>query len=346
MDTTDAKASENHFLTGFLGTYASPQSKGIYRFTLNCDNGVLSKPELYYPALNCKYLSLRDGLLVSPIQNGKRAGICLLNSCAQRASLISDIYAEDGTACFVTQDEEFIYTANYHEGIVLIYRKMKGSLVLYKRIEIAPKAGCHQILFHGHFMLVPCLLLDEIRIFDLSRDYRLAGTIEFRQGTGPRHGIFTRDHSRFFVVSELSNELYVYRTEMDANEKSCEQMSLKLLSVHPLLQKVSSDTVSPASAAIRLSPDERYLYISIRFADVISVFDIRGDLPRLIQRTGSGGLHPRDFVITGDGKYLLAANRTENGLVCFPLNSDNGTLGPACSCVPAPEAVSIVLDEF
>ena len=62
-----------NILTGYIGTYASPQSLGIYRFSMDLDNGNLSRPELYYDALDCKYLSLygtaRQGY-VSLIQPG------------------------------------------------------------------------------------------------------------------------------------------------------------------------------------------------------------------------------------------------------------------------------------
>lgn len=62
----------NNSLTGFLGTYASPESLGIYRFTIDLRNGAMSYPELYYEAPDCKYLSLRDSMLASPLK--ERAG--------------------------------------------------------------------------------------------------------------------------------------------------------------------------------------------------------------------------------------------------------------------------------
>ena len=76
---------------------------------------------------------------------------------------------------------------------------------------------------------------------------------------------------------------------------------------------------SPASAAIRLSPDERFLYVSTRFADVITVFEL-GASARDSSRgpcSSSGGLHPRDIVLTPGGEFLLAANRTDGGLASF-----------------------------
>lgn len=333
------KLSDPNILTGYLGTYASSKSLGIYRFTLDTRTGELSVPELYYEAPDCKYLSLYRGLLAAPFQKNGDAGICLLDTKSQNPLLLDRLYGEKTTSCFLAQDDEFVYTANYHEGHVLIYQKARQGLSLYKRIEIAPKAGCHQVLFHKGLLLVPCLLLDEIRIFDIENDFRQTGTISFPKGTGPRHGIFTKDHRYLFVVSELSNELSMFAVETET------ALNFRLLCVKPLLSPSVSYTTAPTSAAIRLSPDERYLYVSTRYADVISVFAVENDSVTMIQQTGSGGVHPRDILLTPSADFLLSVNRTEGGLVCFPLNPTDGKLGPICSRVPVCEAVSIALSE-
>lgn len=342
------KLKESSMQIGYLGTYASPKSAGIYRFNLNRDTGILTPPELYYSGADCKYLSLRGSLLVAPIQGKDQAGICLFDTSKDRAALLGVQYREERTACYVTQDDTFVYSANYHEGTALIYEKTGQGLALHRRIEIAPGAGCHQILVHGSYLMVNCLLLDQIRFFDVTKGYAAAGVISLPKGSGPRHGVFTRDHGLFFLVGELDNRLYVYRP--------ADRPDWELLGVYPLLESsgeggegLSAEkpipAASPATAAIRLSPDERYVYVSIRFADVLCVYSIENGWLRRVQQTGSGGKGPRDFVITKDGSFLLAANRTEGGLVCFPLDRESGRIGSARSRVEAPEAVSIVLED-
>lgn len=322
-------------LTGYLGTYASPDSPGIFRFTLNLENGVLSVPELYYRAPDCKYLSLDSGLLAAPFTKDGQAGICLLYTCPEGATPAGEAFHETSAACYITQDQNRIYTANYHEGTVLVYQKTAAGPRLIRRIDISPGAGCHQVLFHDHYMLVPCLLLDFIRIFDCDRDFQPVGEFRFDPGSGPRHGIFNRNHSYFYLVSELSNQVFVYPME--------DFPHIKPAAVYPLLPDEASYQEPPTSAAIRLSPDERHLYVSTRYADIITVFRIDGGRLEQIQQTGSGGIHPRDIILTPDGRYLLAANRTQGGLVCFPIDPESGLLLPDCSRVPAPEAVSIAL---
>lgn len=88
-------------------------------------------------------------------------------------------------ACFVTQDERYIYTANYHEGNVLVYDKSDKTPRLARTISIAPGAGCHQVLLTGDYMLVPCLLLDQVNIYNRSHDFTHVGTIPFEPAPAP-----------------------------------------------------------------------------------------------------------------------------------------------------------------
>lgn len=337
----------NH-LTGYLGTYASVKSPGIFRFTIGLDDGVLSVPELYCEAPDCKYLSLCQTTLAAPVSRGGQAGLCLLDTAeydknrltAEGKKAAAEVFSETAAACYVTQDSRFLYTVNYHEGSILIYEKTESGPKLYKRLAIAPKAGCHQILFHKDWMLVPCLLLDCVKLFDCSRNFAPSGELRFPEGTGPRHGVFDREHRRLFLVSELSNQLFVYRTDGLYGQMT----GLSPENIYEILPKGKQYSQAPASAAIRLSPDECFLYVSTRFADVITVFSIDGCTLKQVQQTGSGGVHPRDILLTPDGRWLLAANRTEGGLVSFPVDRESGRLGPVRSRVPAPEAVSIALE--
>jgi 6-phosphogluconolactonase (cycloisomerase 2 family) len=45
-----------------------------------------------------------------------------------------------------------------------------------------------------------------------------------------------------------------------------------------------------------------------------------------IQVIASGGIMPRNFNLTADGKYLLAAHQASNEIVIFERDSDSGIL--------------------
>lgn len=319
--------------TGYIGTYDSPQSVGIYQFTFDAETGILSTPQLFYRVKNAKCVALEKGLLVATVERNGKAGICLLDTYQAETPLLSEALDETQTSCFVAQNEHMIYTANYHEGVVLIYQRADDSLRLVKKIEIAPKAGAHQVLLHEQFILVPCLGLDAIYLFDRTKDFAPAGEISFPAGSGPRHGVFDRAHKRLFVLSELSHQLFFFRVDADAQFALAQTDSF----LSPELIDQS------ASAAIRMSADERFIYISTRGADLITVFRIDGDSPELVQQVSSGGMHPRDFLIAPGGEFLLVVNRTTNELVSFRLNSETGRLEEICAKVPVHEGVGITI---
>ena len=107
---------------------------------------------------------------------------------------------------------------------------------------------------------------------------------------------------------------------------------MKLLQICPILPLDAVYEEPPASAAIRLSPDQRFLYVSTRFAELITVFKISHGRLEQIQQTGCGGIHPRDMVLTPDGRYLLVANRTQGGLV--ELSAQPGNRGAPGHMLP------------
>lgn len=318
--------------TGYLGTYASPASRGVYRFELCDATGALSAPQLLCEAPDAKYLSLRRGLLAAPFAQDGAAGLRLFDLRRAGAPRVAELRCETRPACYVAQSGAFIYTANYHEGTALVYACDGGALRLTRRIAVAPKAGCHQALCAGGLLFVPCLELDCVRLFDLRRDFAPAGQIDFPPGSGPRHIRFDAARGRLYALGERSNALY-----------ACDGASpFRLRQTLPLC---APRRVSGAeSAALRLCADGRFLYASTRGANRLSVVALLPEGMRLVQQCDAGGDHPRDFALTPDGRFLLAANRFSGNLCCFERDGASGEIGALRGETAVPEAVAIVLE--
>lgn len=321
-------------IKGYIGTYASKDSLGIYEFTLEMATGDVSEPQLFFEAPNAKCSAWYKNLLAVPIERNGKAGVCLLSTDKTGASFLDEVLEERVTPCFAVQDETYIYTANYHEGFVMIYEKSDSKLRVVKRIETEDKAGCHQVLIHEHFLLVPCLELDCIRIFDREKDYELVGEIEFPKGSGPRHGVFNQQHSKLYVISEKSNELFVFHVKDSINFELVEHINLI----------PNSMKNGAAGAAIRLTKDERFLYTSIRGADKIIVVDVSNAASKIVQQASCEGKHPRDFILTPDENYIVIVNRSSNELVSLKRNAQTGEIGPIVSRKKVSEGVGITLE--
>ena len=330
-------------INGFIGTYASEKSKGVYRFTFDTDSGTLGRPDLFYEARDAKWVSLFQSTMAVPVAKDERAGTCLLDISEGKAEVLGEVLEEKHTPCYILQDDTYVYTANYHEGLVMIYEKRpreRDGLLLVKKIAVGHLAGCHQIIFHGTLMLVPCLMLDRILCFDRTADFEKTGELIFPENSGPRHGVFNREHSKFWVVSERSNEVYCFSVKGE---------SFHLMETLPILETLPLPDMLPvlereacAAAAVRLSDDERFLYISLRGADQIAVLKVDGEHMELVERVSSQGEHPRDFILSKDGQFLLTVNRNCGGLVSMKRDLDSGKIVKITGRAEISQGVSVI----
>lgn len=138
--------------------------------------------------------------------------------------------------------------------------------------------------------------------------------IKLESGSGPRHICFRPDGKFAYLINELSGAVTV--------------LSYKKELLNPI-QYIQSDTVyGRGSGDIHVSPDGKFVYSSNRLkADGIAIFkvdDKNGTLSRVgYQLTG---VHPRNFIITPNGRFLLVACRDSNCIQIFSRNVTTGAL--------------------
>ena len=297
----------------YAGTYTDGKAEGIYRLAFN--NGVLGQPSLFCRIANSKYLCRYEDLIVALCDLKKGSGVALIG---KDGTILDRIAYEEPTSCHVACEGNDIYTANFHAGTLSRLRIVNDRIEIVKIVEIRKGAGSHQVLLVKDRIMVPCLFLDRILIFD--RALNQLSEIGFPAGSGPRHGVFSDDCRYLYLVSELSNELFVIDTDTDT-----------IVSQMALLD----ETHVEGTAAVRKRNDT--LYVSTRGKNVISVLDLNG--LKLKQVTDCGGDHPRDILIVDD--FLLVANRFSNNIVSYRIDNE-ANIGEKISEVSVPEAVSLI----
>ena len=138
--------------------------------------------------------------------------------------------------------------------------------------------------------------------------------IKVEPGSGPRHICFHPNQKFAYLINELSGKVTAFsyhEGKLDA------------------IQYIAADTVgAKGSADIHITPDGKFLYASNRLkADGIAIFAVDSDKGTL---TKIGyeltGIHPRNFVITPNGRYLLVACRDSNLIQIFEINKETGLL--------------------
>ena len=303
--------------TGYVGTYTSEKSEGIYAFTY--ENQTITDVHLFTKVRNPKYLTWMNDYIVAVCDFEEGSGVAVFDLSGNE---IDHIVFEAFTSCYVGVKDNLIFTAHFHSGDVTLLRFDNNKLELIKRTHIKEKAGCHQVIPYKDQYLVPCLFMDQIKILD--KDFKVVDEIQFEEGSGPRHAVFSDDEKYLYVAGELSNLLYV----VDMHAK-------KVINSVELLENGLSHVKD--TAAIRKNGD--YLYVSTRTQDVITVLHVSGKDVERIQVTSCAGKHPRDFVIVDDD--IIVANRFSDSISVLP--TEHAYIQDAVSTVTIPEGVSIIM---
>jgi 6-phosphogluconolactonase (cycloisomerase 2 family) len=232
----------------------------------------------------------------------------------------------------LSPDEKLLTVSNYSGGSFSTYKiddselthlqtiKHEGSSVNKDRQN---SSHVHSTTFSpdGKFLLVADLGTDELYVYDFDPQAKeplsLNNIFKTNPGDGPRHLVFSPDGKEIFLVQEMKAALEVLSFD-EGKIRSKQQISL-----------IADDYVGAVGAAeVRISPDGKNIYASNRGdANSLSVFEKKDDGNYwLIQQTSSGGLMPRNFNLTADGKYLLSANQASNDIVVFERDSETGKL--------------------
>lgn len=249
----------------------------------------------------------------------------------------SGLYGSGDDPCFVLlhegQDEKgnpmtYMMTADYSGGSVSMFPIIDGMLTeMCTQLSFSgsgPVEGRQdsshihmlKVLPHkGQNYILACDLgADAIRVMkSISKDLMHISDIPCPSGSGPRHMELNPQHNMLYCMTELSGEVLVYGIDAESEEPQ-----------FTLIQQIPADEVNAGgSADIHMHPSGKWLYTSHRlYNDGISIFDIKED--GTLEKTGytRTARHPRNFMITEDGGYLLVACRDDRLIQTFRIGQD------------------------
>ena len=92
-------------------------------------------------------------------------------------------------------------------------------------------------------------------------------------------------------------------------------------------------------SAIKISNDNKYIYVSNRGQDAIVVFENTKDGLKQIQTISTFGKGPRDFDLSKDNKFVLATNENSGTITVYRVDEITGQLTVVDSEITVPEAV-------
>jgi len=136
-------------------------------------------------------------------------------------------------------------------------------------------------------------------------------------GTGPRHGVFSKDEKFLYVLGEMKSTVTTFVADGKGGYRATQ-------SVSGLPANFSGRN---DAAEIALHPSGKWLFTSNRGHDSIAGFAV--DPPKGITALGTTptvGKEPRHFTIDPTGRFLLAENQNSNSIVVFRINQETGAL--------------------
>lgn len=336
--------------TLILGSYTKKESIGIYRILFDSVQGEFSTLEELIKEDNPTYLSHSTNNILYSVTKEENAGG--LASYKQQHDgtyqLLNKVTSEGAPPCYVAVDNnrQLVFDANYHKGTISTYSiQPDGSLALADTVT-HQGSGPHenQTIPHAHYAdltpdnrLVACDLgTDTVYTYDVSNKGHLTeiATFHAQPGTGPRHLVFHQNQRTAYLFGELSSEVVV----LDYDKISGSFTEKQVISTLP-----DGYTGFNGGAAIRLSKDGCFLYVSNRGHNSIAVYKTsdHGRHLDLIQHISVEGDFPRDFDLTPDGHWLIVANQNTDNLTLFSRNVETGLLTLSQKDIYAPEIVCV-----
>lgn len=343
-DSSEAKVNKNDLFL-LVGSYSSAEAEGIKLFRFNEETCAMSYVDGVKGISNPSYQNVsNDGNYIYSVgeddEDLATVNAIQLDKEKGKLTLLNSQLVGEGAPCYirVSPNGRFLLTANYMGGSISVFPIEKDGkigdrpyTIRYKghgqdsQRQEQPHLHCVEFTPDGKHLVANDLGLDCIH------KYSVAGNgpkvtqsnfiktnnkkdIKLESGSGPRHICFRPDGKFAYLINELSGAVTV--------------LSYKKELLNPI-QYIQSDTVyGRGSGDIHVSPDGKFVYSSNRLkADGIAIFkvdDKNGTLSRVgYQLTG---VHPRNFIITPNGRFLLVACRDSNCIQIFSRNVITGAL--------------------
>lgn len=322
-----------------VGTYTQTKSNGIYVYQFDTISGY-SKYISVVKVENPSYLvvSNNEKYVYSVTENEDETSLVnafSFNKQTGTLKLINSQPTGGAAPCFINIDSvgKHVITANYLGGNVSVFTTNEdGSLNPASQVinfsgkginpdrQTQPHIHCVQFSPDQKYLFADDLGTDEIHKFDIqpsdSKFLKIGKPAYFKveDGSGPRHLEFHPDGKYAYLINELSGTIIAF----DYKDGNLTQ-----------IQSILADTTNAqGSGDIHISPNGKFLYASNRLKnDGIAIFSINqedGKLTKVGYQTT--GLHPRNFIITPNGKYLLLASRDDNAIQIFEINTETGLL--------------------
>jgi 6-phosphogluconolactonase (cycloisomerase 2 family) len=323
-----------------IGAYTMGISDGIYVYKFDTNNGqatYISRVEVDNPS----YIETGNGVdMYAVSENFGEDEACYANALHfdknnGELKFLNSQETFGASPCYIITEpkSKHVLTANYAGGSITVFPTQADTLLPPTQLILFDGAGsdpkrqdmphlhCVKLSPDGKYLFAADLGTDLIYRYDINlvsdsafvKEESLK-TYKLEPGSGPRHLTFAPNGKYLYLINELGGTVVAF----SYNNGDIQE-----------IQTIKADTVNgKASADIAIRPDGKFLYASNRNKnDGIAIFSVNQDNGSL-SKVGyqNTGRHPRNFTISPNGKYLLAACKDSDVVEIYEIDGQTGLL--------------------
>ncbi len=251
---------------------------------------------------NPTYLTITDQTLLTVAKEGPLGGIAAYELADDSYVLTDDALVAGPNPCYVAFDKK--------RSLVYTANYHKRQIDVYRLNNDKTLTLCDSVVQTGY------------------------GPRKEQDGSHVHYTDLTPDGR--LVVVDLGNELSSTVSVLDYD--------LTTGAFH-LLQTVSTIpddwTEHNGAAAIRISNDGRFVYVSNRGHNSLAVFEVLDGELKLIQHLTTHGDFPRDFALDPTERFILVANQNTDNATLYTRDQETGLLACCQKDIPLPEGVCV-----
>ena len=336
----------------YIAANSQTDRGGIYGYTAD------SEPVFFEPLREASYLAFSpDRKLLYSVSKGEENFASVYRIREDGSLELLGRRSTHGLAsCHLTTDPagEFLYCANYTSGSFNEFRlkdglfggpeseryfETHGTLGPNTARQEHSHAHCTVFTPDGQYLCIVDLGVDEVQLYAFTPGKGIEPEPVFRYhsvnpGAGPRHLLFSPDGRTAWLANELDNTVSVL------DYRNGELKHRATLSTLPADFREYSKV-----AAVRLSPDGRFLCVSNRGHDSFACYAVAPDGGLdLREIVPSAGVSPRDINFLPGGAEFVCCNETSDSVTFFRYQAGKFTqeerkfdLPGVLCCLPVPD---------
>lgn len=348
----------------YVGTYSQRGSEGIYVFQFDRTKATLKKLQSVPGLESPTFITIdRTGRFLYSVNRGRanvndKGGSVSAYAIDAKTGFLSGLNTRSSygdAPCFISLDRtgKHAFICNYLGANMLVLPVFKDGLLgvpsdskKYFGSSVHPERQTEPHIHSAYpsadnqFLYVNDLGTDKIYIYRFDEATgRLSDAdvpeVRVHPGSGPRHMAFHPNGKFAYVVEEITSR--VATLGIDAANGS---LTILQDTVRALPESFTGDNIS---ADIHVHPNGKFVYMSNRGHNSISIFSVATDgLLTLVDVQATGGKTPRNFMIEPRGEFLFVAHQDSDNITLFRIDAKTGKLKSAGKPVAVPAPACLV----